>query len=65
MEKRKAKIWCDNCDEEIELMIESASDLFGVVCPICSSERVWIRDVERDEDEDFQLELGKGGCLHA
>jgi len=55
-----ATLYCDKCEKEQIVEINNSSDLFYIVCPVCKSEKVWIRDTGLVAD--WEIELGRGGC---
>jgi len=53
---------CRNCNKLISKEIDEIQDVFGIVCPECGSDKVWVRNIEIDDKNTNDIILGNGGC---
>lgn len=60
MSKQKANIYCEKCNKWYKIDFEYISELFGIRCLKCNSDRTWFGDIEGNDEDP--IEMGRGGC---
>ena len=63
-EKDYAIILCDKCEKEYKIEFEYISDVIGMNCPECNSDKIWYMKFVQHDEDSTPLVMGRGGALH-
>jgi len=57
----KVEIVCDECNKKYMIDCIYISEIFGIKCPKCNSDKTWITEII-DGNNNEEITLGRGGC---